>query len=115
MEKKLISLTYEEFKRETIEDKAIVMIYIKWSGISQLMKPIIQNIATKYSEKVSFYSVEVTDPSDVYVVGTKVHFFPTYLFIDKGQSQVFLSGTFSEEELDEKIKSYLEKLDKILL
>ena len=105
----MTTIDYNDFKDEILADNSLVMIFIKWSGTSQLMKPIVENIASKYYDKFEFYSIEVSDPSEVFIAGMKVHFFPTYLFIEEGKPTALLSGTFSADDLEERIQSYIKE------
>jgi len=103
------NLVYKEFEKIKIRDNSIVIFYIKWSGTSQLMRPILENIASRFYEKINFYSVEITDPGDVMLKDLKIHFFPTYVFVKKGNPQSLMSGTYSSDDLLERIQQFVEE------
>ncbi len=110
MEKAMKTYNYKDFKNIEVGNDAMIMVYIKWSGTSQLMKPIVENIASKYYEKMHFYAVEVTDPTDIIITDLRIHFFPTFLFRKEGELVSLLSGTFSGEDIEEKVKDFVDTL-----
>jgi len=103
------NIIYKEFEKIKISDNSIVIFYIKWSGTSQLMKPILENIAARFYEKISFYSVEITDPGNVMLKDLRIHFFPTYVFVKNGVPLSLMSGTFSSDDLLERIQQFVEE------
>lgn len=98
---------YREFNAEKVAPNSIVLFYIGWSASAELTKPVFEAVSREFDNCCNFYSIEISDPSDVKFSDYPIYFFPTFLFIKNREIIESLSGTVSKDELEKKVGKFL--------
>lgn len=111
-------LTLEAFKNKVFdyenekewkfrgEKPAIIDFYADWCGPCKMVAPVLEKLATKYSEKLSIYKVD-TEAEQELAGMFGVQSIPTILFIPQyGQPRVSM-GAMPEKEFERLIAELL--------
>lgn len=98
----------DEFIEKIVLDRSdsLVKFSSKWSGSAELLKHIIEDIATKYKDKLNFFHIDAdveSDLSDIYHIEAS----PTLLFFRKGTLVDKLSGLVQKSVISNKIEQII--------
>ena len=97
-------ITKSEFKREIIENGnlALVQFKLEWSGACQIISGIYEDLASSYSGKVNFFTVDV-EKEEGLDSEYGILELPTILFFEGGRVVDFLTGLTPRNILIDKI------------
>jgi len=106
---KAIILTNENFNHRVLENVLPVMVLFSasWSGSSDIMTPIIEQLALEFSSKLAFAKIDADKYGEI-SVKLGIDSVPTLLFFKNGRVVDRLTGVISKGKLGEKLKSLLE-------
>ena len=105
---KCISLTDENFRKEVIEsvEPVLVDFCVAWRGASQIMTPVIIELAVKFEGKIKVGRLDVdNNPQTAAAYG--IHTIPTFLIFKKGQVMDQTVGMVRKIELADKLYALL--------
>ena len=110
---KYIALTDENFRKEVIEsvEPMLVDFYIGWRGSSQIMAPVIIELAAEFEGKIKVGRLDVDNNMQMpakYAIRT----IPTFLIFNDGQVVDHVVGITRKIELAEKLYVLLQKREK---
>ncbi len=102
------TLSKEDFETKVAKKKGIVVIDFSavWCGPCQMLAPIYERIAEKYSDKADFYKVDVDAEQDL-AIQFKIQGVPTLVFFKDGQEVDRNTGLIQENNLTQKIDALL--------
>ena len=88
--------------------KGLVVIdfYAEWCMPCVMMAPVIEEIAEKFKGKIEFAKVNIDDNSSL-AQKFKVISIPTLIVFKKGKEIERIVGAREEEQLEERLRSYL--------
>ena|SRR5690349_19041456 len=98
------TITSDQFIDRVVvpQEDALVKISTAWSGAGQMLCHTLKELATEYSGKVNFYSVEHEADSEL-TINYRVDTIPTLLFFKKGTLVDKLSGLTHRHIIADKI------------
>lgn len=104
----IIDLTDADFAETVIHSNQsfCVMIGAEWSGECFILKPIFNQLASDYADKVNFAHVNI-DLSQGITVEYGVTDLPFFLFFKKGDLVGHLMGLQSKSKLEQHIRKLL--------
>jgi len=102
------SVNRAEFIERIVLDKSdsLVKFSSSWSGSAELLRQIIEDIATNYKDKLNFFHIDTdteADLSDIYHIES----YPTLLFFRKGTLVAKLSGLVQKSVISNKIEQVI--------
>lgn len=104
--KNLTTLTFlKEIRKPGIR---IIDCWAPWCGPCRYLSPIIEELAQKYSGKISFGKLNVEENKEL-AMKAGIMSIPTLLVWKDGQLIERLVGAIPKDKLEEKLKEYLEK------
>ncbi len=108
MRKSQIIISDENFHTEVINSQipVIVEVSANWCGATQIIKPIIHRMVSKYHGKIKFGELDFDDNQKT-VLQYGVTTIPTILIFINGNLKDMKIGTFSNDELDQLLESIL--------
>ncbi|WP_016950042.1 co-chaperone YbbN [Anabaena sp. PCC 7108] len=100
MNKGVITITDAEFETEVLKAEQPVLVYFwaSWCGPCQLMSPVINLAATKYSERLKIVKMEI-DPNPLTVKQFQVEGVPALRLMKGDQLLESTEGVISKEKL----------------
>ena len=100
MSKGVITITDNEFETEVLKAEQPVLLYFwaSWCGPCQLMSPIINLAATKYSDRLKIVKIEV-DPNPITVKHYQVEGVPAFRLVEGDQILASTEGAIGKEKL----------------
>ena len=106
---KIFEIADDEFNDTVLasEKPAIVDFSAKWCVPCQDMEVVLQEMASEYDGKVSFFKVDVNESSKT-ASRYSVRSIPTLLFMHKGEVFDQVVGSVTRDTLSEKLKKLTE-------
>ena len=100
MSKGVITITDAEFETEVLKAEQPVLVYFwaSWCGPCQLMSPMINLAATKYSDRLKIVKMEI-DPNPLTVKQYQVKGVPALRLIKEKQLLESTEGVISKDQL----------------
>ena len=100
MSKGVITITDSEFETEVLKAEQPVLLYFwaSWCGPCQLMSPIINLAATKYSDRLKIVKIEV-DPNPLTVKQYQVEGVPALRLVQGDKVLASTEGAIGKEKL----------------
>jgi thioredoxin 1 len=95
-------------KQEILENKvlSVVIFELEWNGSCQIVAPILEDLATKYENTISFYKIDIDEEKEIaYEYG--IMDLPTILFFQNGEVVDHIIGLTSKHIIQEKIEHVL--------
>ncbi|MBW4613467.1 MAG: thioredoxin [Desmonostoc vinosum HA7617-LM4] len=108
MSKGVITITDAEFEAEVLQAKQPVLVYFwaSWCGPCQLMSPLMNSVATKYSDRLKVVKMEI-DPNPLTVKQYQVEGVPALRLI-QGQTLIeSTEGVIGKDKLISLLDSHL--------
>lgn len=104
----MIHLTSENFAMEAENCLAtvVVMFYASWCGKCAMMKPIVEDISKKYSYKIKFCEVDVSE-SKALAEKYEADIVPTFVMFKDGGIESYMTGLIDSKVLEERIRELL--------
>ncbi len=103
-----VDLTGEELESAKEENSVVIAdFWAEWCAPCKTMEPIIESLAEKLGDKVFFGKVNVEEERDA-ASEYQVSSIPAILFFKEGELKDREIGARSEEDLEEKIKEFIE-------
>ena len=104
----IITLTDKNFNRQVLENLQPFVVHFRanWSGSSEIMTSIIDDLALEYSGEVLFGKIDADEHSQI-AVKFGIECVPTLLFIHHGRVVDQTMGMISKSELADKLKALL--------
>lgn len=99
-------LTNGEFEEFIKKGTVLIDFFADWCMPCVMMAPIIDEIGEKFSGKIKVGKVNVDENQDL-AKKYNVSSIPNFLIFEDGKLVNSFSGGMSEEELEDKLKSYL--------
>jgi thioredoxin 1 len=105
----LLVIGDSEFDTEVIQAEQPVMVYFwaSWCGPCRLMSPLVEKVATTYTDRLKVVKMEV-DPNPTSVAKYKVEGVPALRFFKAGEVQSSMEGAISPQQLEELVTAHLE-------
>ncbi|GAX36964.1 thioredoxin family protein [Nodularia sp. NIES-3585] len=100
MSKGVITITDSEFESEVLQADQPVLLYFwaSWCGPCQLMSPLINLAATKYSDRLKIVKIEV-DPNPMTVKQYQVEGVPALRLVQGEKVLASTEGAIGKEKL----------------
>ncbi|MCG6138609.1 MULTISPECIES: thioredoxin family protein [Nostocaceae] len=100
MSKGVITITDGEFETEVLKAEQPVLVYFwaSWCGPCQLMSPLMNLVATKYSDRLKVVKMEV-DPNPVSVKHFQVEGVPALRLVEGEKLLISTEGAIGKEKL----------------
>jgi thioredoxin 1 len=104
----LTVISDSQFDAEVIQAEQPVMVYFwaSWCGPCRLMSPLVEKVATTYSDQLKVVKMEV-DPNPSTVAKYKVEGVPALRFFSSGEIQSSTEGAISPQKLEELVTTHL--------
>ncbi|HUM82801.1 MAG TPA: thioredoxin [Lachnospiraceae bacterium] len=98
-------LTDENFDSEVLASElpVIVDFWAEWCGPCKMMRPVFEQMAGKYSDKIKFCSLNVDESAGI-PAKFGIRGIPTFLFFKEGKVVKTVVGSMPPAEFEEKIK-----------
>ncbi|MBK1988237.1 thioredoxin [Sphaerospermopsis aphanizomenoides BCCUSP55] len=108
MSKGVITITDADFETEVLNAEQPVLVYFwaSWCGPCQLMSPMINLAATKYSDRLKIVKMEI-DPNPLTVKQYQVEGVPALRLIQGEQILESTEGVISKEKLLDLLDQHL--------
>jgi thioredoxin 1 len=108
MSKGVITITDADFETEVLKAEQPVLVYFwaSWCGPCQLMSPVINVAATKYSDRLKIVKMEI-DPNPLTVKQYQVEGVPALRLIKENQLLESTEGVISKDKLLELLDTHL--------
>ncbi|BAZ47867.1 thioredoxin [Nostoc sp. CENA67] len=108
MSKGVTTITDAEFETEVLQAEQPVLVYFwaSWCGPCQLMSPMINQAATKYSDRLKIVKIEV-DPNPVTVKKYQVEGVPALRLIQGEKLLASTEGVIGKDKLLELLDKHL--------
>ncbi|MCH8873843.1 thiol reductase thioredoxin [candidate division KSB1 bacterium] len=106
----LLALTDKNFNHQVLENLQPVLVHFRtdWSGSSDIITPIIEELALKFAGEVSFGKLD-TDNHNQIAMKFGIESVPTLIFFNHGRVVDRTNGVISKSELTNKLKALLGK------
>ncbi|KYC43893.1 thioredoxin [Scytonema hofmannii PCC 7110] len=100
MSKGVITITDAQFETEVLQAEQPVLVYFwaSWCGPCQLMSPVINSVATTYSDRLKVVKMEV-DPNPLTVKQYQVEGVPAFRLIQGNKLLTSIEGVIGKEKL----------------
>ena len=86
---------------------AVVMFYAVWCGKCAMMRPVIEELETKYrnmySGRIRFFEVETTE-SELLAAQYQADLLPAFLFFKDQEFTAVMQGMISQNDFDERLQ-----------
>lgn len=107
MSDKITHLTKENFESELTAGRPVVIdFYADWCGPCQMLAPIFEELAEKYSDQVTFCKLNIDNQKKL-AISNQVLSIPTLLFIKDGREMERFTGALTLNALEEKVQTLL--------
>jgi thioredoxin 1 len=103
---KVIDLTKEDYKEKTKEGVCIVDFWAPWCGPCKVIAPVIDELATEYEGKVSFFKVNTDDQADL-ASQEGIASVPSLFIYKDGEKVDTLVGALPKAAIAAKLKTLL--------
>ena len=106
----LLTITDKNFNHQVLENLQPVLVYFvaNWSGSSDIMTPIIEELALKFTGEVAFGQID-SDKYGQIAMKFGVVSVPNLIFFNHGRVVDRTTGVISKSELADKLKALLRK------
>ena len=106
----LPALTDKNFNRQVLENLQPVLVHFRtdWSGSSDIITPIIEELELTFAGEVSFGQLD-TDNHNQIAMKFGIESVPTLIFFNHGRVVDRTNGVISKSELTNKLKALLRK------
>ncbi len=106
----LLTITDKNFNHQVLENLQPVLVHFaaNWSGSSDIMTPIIEDLALKFTGEVAFGQID-SDKYGQIAMKFGIESAPTLLFFNHGRVVDRTTGVISKSELRNKLKALLLK------
>ena len=104
-------MNYEKNPSEWIflgNKPALIDFYATWCGPCQRLSPILEEIATEYTDKVDIYKIDV-DQEEELANKFGIRSVPTLIFVPLKEKPQMVPGVMSKSELKATIENLLSK------
>lgn len=110
-----INLTANNFAKHVLENKGLVLVefYAEWSGSSQILKPMLENIEEIFQNKVFFCRVNIDQGRDI-AEQYGVTEIPIILIFYNGKVIDCLQSIFPGSVLEHRLNELIKNKDKTL-
>jgi thioredoxin len=103
----VVKLTTAEFDKQLGGGKPVfVDFWAVWCGPCRVMEPVIERLASKYSEKILFGKLNVDEEPDI-ATRYEVQSIPTFMVFRNGRPADAVVGAVGEAVLDQMIQKSL--------
>ncbi|MCC5617753.1 thioredoxin [Nostoc sp. CHAB 5836] len=108
MSKAVITITDAEFETEVLKAEQPVLVYFwaSWCGPCQLMSPLINSAATKYSDRLKVVKMEI-DPNPLTVKQYQVEGVPAIRLFQGQEVLISSEGVIGKDKLLALLDTYL--------
>ena len=103
-------VTTETFDSEILEEEGLVFAFLwaVWNKPSQMMAPIVEELAYKYDGKLKAVKINTDGNPDI-AKRYRIEGLPTFIFFKNGEKLDQTVGSLSMSQLEGKIDSFLEE------
>ncbi len=107
---KVLTVVDSDFKRQVLDspDPVLVSFRASWCQPSQLLAPVIDDMANRFGDRMRFVAVNEEDKSKGIRKRTRVTRLPVTMMFDGGQSVDFIGGLASRGTIVDMIKKRLQ-------
>ena len=93
-------LTDVDFRKEVLESNQLVLVEFSasWSGLCQIIAPVIEDMALRFRTQIKFCAIDVDDDGDI-AQAYGIRKIPTILFSRRGRSWIPSPAPFQEQYL----------------
>jgi thioredoxin 1 len=108
MSKGVMNITDTEFETEVLQAHQPVLVYFwaSWCGPCQLMSPVVNLAATKYSDRLKVVKMEI-DPNPTTVKQYQVEGVPALRLIQDGKVLASTEGAMGKDTLTSLLDTHL--------
>ncbi|MBN3876802.1 MULTISPECIES: thioredoxin family protein [unclassified Nostoc] len=108
MSKAVITITDAEFETEVLKAEQPVLVYFwaSWCGPCQLMSPLINSAASKYSDRLKVVKMEI-DPNPLTVKQYQVEGVPALRLFQDQEVLISTEGVIGKDKLLALLDTYL--------
>jgi len=99
-------LTSNEFDEFTKDGLVLIDFFAEWCMPCMMMIPIIDDLAKKFDGKIKFAKVDVSDNQEI-AQKFNVSSIPNFTLLKDGKVAETFIGAMSEDDFEEKLKSFL--------
>ena len=101
-------LTDTDFLKEVLESNQLVLVEFlaNWSGLCQIIAPVIGDMALRFRPQVKFYTIDVNDNGDI-ANAYGIRKIPTILIFKEGQVVDSIAGAVPRAILAQKLDALL--------
>ena len=101
-------LTDADFRKEVLESKQLVLVEFSanWSGLCQIIAPVIEDMALRFRARVKFCAIDVDDGGDI-ANAYGIRKIPTILFLKEGQVIDYIAGAVPRARIAKKLEALL--------
>ena len=91
-----------------LESNQLVLVEFsaQWSGLCQIIAPILEEMALRFRTRVKFCAIDVDDDGDV-AKAYGIRKIPTLLFFKDGQVVDYIAGAVPKARLAQKLEALL--------
>ena len=106
----VLILTDKNFNHHVLENNQPVLVHFmaNWSGSSEIMTPIIEELSVEFSNEFTFGQID-SDKYGQIAMKSGVESVPTLVFFNHGRVVDRTTGVISKSELTNKLKALLRK------
>jgi thioredoxin 1 len=103
-----IVLTDADFQKEILESKQLVLVEFSanWSGLCQIIAPVIEDMALRFGAQVKFCAIDVDAGGDI-ANAYGIRKIPTILFFKEGQVVDSIAGAVPRARIAKKLEALL--------
>ncbi len=103
-----LPLTDVEFSQKVLSSPIPVLVdfWAPWCGPCKAMLPIVEELATKYAGKVTFYKMNVDEQNEV-SQQYNVMSIPTFILFKGGEAKDSFIGVKSKEDISSRLDALL--------
>lgn len=101
----MLHLTANNFESTASQSSlpVIVMFYAVWCSKCSMMKPIVEDIETRYKTRILFCEADIDESSDL-AAHYQADIVPTFVFFQNGTYLRTLKGVFSETTFERQLQ-----------
>ena len=104
----VVILTNQNFQKRVVESKDLSVVYFwaTWCGPCRMVKPVMEDLAKKETQKVSYGKVDVDNNVEI-ATNYGIRSIPTILIIKEGKVVDKHVGVVTTQALEKKIEAHL--------